>query len=110
MKGSNPPSPYQNGKPKVPNPPPPREARIMGVTFVRCCQRAYKKGYGYDELLAVSIKTNRRLLAHIEAVNGLLKIARCPNKECDNEGTIFNGRDIEPCQWCDERDAALEQP
>jgi len=46
----------------------------------------------------------------LEAVKGLLRIARCPNKNCDNDGTIlldYTHGDVEQCQWCYERDKAI---
>ena len=43
----------------------------------------------------------------ITELEGLLMVARCPNKSCDNKGTMFDGTNIEPCRWCDERTAAL---
>ena len=43
----------------------------------------------------------------IEELEGLLMVARCPNKSCDNKGTMFDGTNIEPCRWCDERTAAI---
>lgn len=40
---------------------------------------------------------------------GLLKIARCPDSSCDNEGTAVNGYG-EPyqCRWCYERDGITQ--
>ena len=37
----------------------------------------------------------------------LLKVAECPN--CDGDGVINLGDDLEQCQWCDERDWWLKQ-
>ncbi len=35
----------------------------------------------------------------------ILKVARCPNKGCNNKGLIYYGDgEIGQCQWCDERD------
>jgi hypothetical protein len=54
--------------------------------------------------------TNRELLALVECAEAL-KSARCPNSNCDNKGTIMqrvhDWFEPAPCQWCDERDAAL---
>jgi hypothetical protein len=56
--------------------------------------------------------------AEIERLRDLLKIAKCPNANCDNNGTICNGEydhgngeieyDLEQCEWCDERFRVLE--
>lgn len=32
---------------------------------------------------------------------GILKISKCPTNNCDSEGVIFDGENMEPCQWCD---------
>lgn len=55
--------------------------------------------------------------AKLEAVLGLLKVARCPDQNCDSKGTTWLGNhemedgsvepELHPCQWCHERDAAL---
>lgn len=79
-----------------------------------------------------------RLFAQAEKMAGLLKIARCPDPNCDNKGCTVervqrteagccghfheNGEccgnavpapvediDPAPCQWCHERDSALAE-
>lgn len=48
----------------------------------------------------------------IEMMRGLLQSARCPDKNCDNKGTIatYDSRgDVEPqqCEWCHYRDRSV---
>ena len=59
-------------------------------------------------------KAYKALSDENERLRGLLKVAKCPNKGCDNKGTIAvgsneEGWEPEPCQWCDERAEALAE-
>lgn len=49
------------------------------------------------------VEAFEKLRAENERLSALLKVARCPNGNCDGHGTIqlsdFAG-DIEQCQWC----------
>lgn len=48
----------------------------------------------------------------IKELEGLLSVSKCPDSNCDNNGTIaFQRRDgewePEPCQWCHEKQTTL---
>lgn len=47
---------------------------------------------------------NACLIAAAPGLLGLLRIARCPQKGCDQNGTLADGSQ---CQWCDERKNAI---
>ncbi len=52
----------------------------------------------------------------VEALKGLLRVARCPDTYCNGFGTCADGDPADPtnveiwqCQWCDERTKATAQ-
>jgi len=51
----------------------------------------------------------------IEKLKALLKVAKCPNIDCDNQGNIAvrdqdGDWEAEQCQWCYERAEAVAIP
>lgn len=65
----------------------------------------------------VATPTVEELESEIERLEALLRAAKCPDPGCDGKGTVCRGEyqyengaveyDLVQCQWCDERDAAL---
>ncbi len=98
------------------------EERIRTLAEQVACDSLTRSSIvGYLEALAVEVgrleRTNRKLsgrvlnkMARIEALEALLRVARCPNEKCQ-DGAIPHGPDpdgnweAEQCQWCDERAA-----
>lgn len=73
------------------------ERYLMGVA------EGEKKGEARGLLKAFEI-----LRAQIQRLKALLKVARCPDPDCDNNGTIavrVSDEEWEPqqCQWCHEK-------
>lgn len=56
------------------------------------------------------------LRARVAELEGLLKVAKCPDDSCDGKGSIAHGPysdgsyEQEQCQWCDEKKTALSTP
>ena len=64
----------------------------------------------HDELQKQLDEANRRG----EELVALLKVAKCPNNGCDNNGTIphqvaCDEWEPEQCQWCDEKATATSK-
>ncbi len=73
---------------------------------------------GCPEHTCLSCCNDRRvqLEQQVEALKGLLRVARCPDTYCNGFGTCADGDPADPanveiwqCQWCDERTKATAQ-
>ena len=63
-------------------------------------------------------KAEQALYDGVDGLEGLLRIAKCPDAGCDGKGTVCRGEyqhengeiefDLSQCQWCDEREQALK--
>lgn len=78
---------------------------LQNITHERVAARA--------ALLAAVGKEIAATRAERDALAALVKVARCPNNNCE-DGIIPWVRggvlETEPCQWCDERAKALRAP
>lgn len=72
------------------------------------CNCYLKDGIAFIRTLLHTQKVE--LVRETDSLLGLLKIAKCPDTNCDNAGTGVDGYG-EPyqCQWCDERKSALDR-
>ena len=79
-------------------------------------EHAYAIEYGEHQAATIAdlqqqlTEANRRGEELVE----LLKVAKCPNDGCDNNGTIahqvaYNEWEPEQCQWCDEKATATSK-
>ena len=92
-----------------------KDERIAEVDSARKCliydnEKLQAKLDEYEENTEI-------LLDRLDEFSRLLKVAKCPDDNCDGNGTVLLGeyqhdngeieQHLEQCQWCCERDAAL---
>jgi hypothetical protein len=79
--------------------------------FVKPQRDAFYPAYEIKDFFRQTIKNREREIA--EGIK-LLKVAKCPDPDCDNHGTIamrISDDEWEPqqCQWCFERNALINK-
>jgi len=104
-----------------------RSSVLQAIGFLRQLEGDYRWRQGYAGLvedIGLLIERFKYALEELEArcetgttriaeLEGLLRIARCPDTDC-YKGAIPHGPDpdgnweAQQCQWCYERDAALD--